>query len=492
MASASKTNVLIVDLNNFSCFPTLAVGLLIATLRRAHHHVDLISPLANDVPAAEREYRETLLDHAKRRIHLTDFEPALKLRDVLRRMRTNAIERAHPRVLEQIDAALSTPPDIILLSAYLQHRPSVEAIAKRAQAAGVPVLLGGPMFNLDSVAQAWNDIPGVSAIVGAEVDRDLPQLVETLCAGGDISGMSGVLMPKAVRKVPAAPLRNLDDTPLPDFTDFPWDRYGTQIVPMMTGRGCQWDKCLFCSDVISASGRTFRTRSVASVIDEMRQQSERHDTGNFLFLDLKLNSWPDMMRGIAQQVRQHVPNAQWVGTVHVDTRSDNGLARADLDQAVESGMKRVSFGLETGSQTLLDAMNKGSDVAQNAQFIKDAHGAGLSVRCTMFKGFPGETAADMSATADFLESHAEMLDRVRFNDFTLHVGTPIWTQTVEQAADTGLKVLGTQNARGRVSYRYREPRTREYRRAKARALRVVHQINSCDLKDGAQQFDGVM
>ena len=396
-------------------------------------------------------------------------------------------------MIRAIERFLDDKPTAILLSAYLQHREIVAAIAKIAQERDIPVLLGGPMFNLGEVAEAWRDIPGLTAVVGAEVDRDLPAMIEALQAGETLLDYPGVVLPDGRKSAPARPLRDLDRTPIPDFTDFPWDRYPVRIVPVMTGRGCQWDKCLFCSDVISASGRTFRTRSVDNVLLEMQEQARRHETTNFLFLDLKLNSWPGMIRGIAEGIGKYVQGAEWVGTVHVDQRADNGLSADDLRMAVEGGMRRISFGLESGSQTLLDAMNKGSSVERNSRFIRDAHAAGLSIRCTMFKGFPGETAADMEATADFLERHAPYLDRVRFNDFSLHPGTPIWRAMQEKAeGEAPLQITDRQDAMAIAAYERRQAPDRTYRRAKARALDVVYAINRRHLRDSARQFDGLM
>lgn len=491
--AAISLRLQIVDLNNFASFPTLAIGLLVAALRDQGHQVDVLSPLAHDVPATQRERRETLLDHVKRRIHLSDWPPFLGVRNFLRRLETARVERAHPIVLREIRKALAKAPDGILISAYLQHFNSVAAIAKLAQEKTVPVILGGPMFNLPEVAEDWRKIPGVSIVVGAEVDRDLPALISALCRKSDLLAFPGVTLPEGRRSAPASPLRRLDETPVPDFTDFPWDRYPNRIIPIMTGRGCQWDKCLFCSDVISVSGRTFRTRSVENVLLEMQEQARRHETTNFLFLDLKLNSWPDMIRGIAKGIGRYVQGAEWIGTVHVDQRADNGLSRQDLETAVEGGMRRISFGLESGSQRLLDAMHKGASVERNATFIRDAHAAGLSIRCTMFKGFPGETAADMIATAQFLEDHADYLDRVRFNEFTVHTGTPIWAAVTGKAnQEHGLTVTQQDHRRARVLYRNTEAQTAEYRRAKARALDVVYQINRRPLRDAARQFDGLM
>jgi anaerobic magnesium-protoporphyrin IX monomethyl ester cyclase len=483
--------LLIVDLNNFASFPTLAVGILTAALRNRGHQAEVLCPLAYDVPAVTRERAETLLDHVKRRIHLSDWPPAEGTRDLLRRWREGRLEKPDPRVLREVRLALERGTDAILLSAYLQHFRIVREIAALAQARGVAVLLGGPMFNLAEVAEAWRGIPGLTAVVGAEVDRDLPRIVEAVCGGENLLDFPGVLLPDGRHSAPAAPLRDLDDTPLPDFTDFPWDRYPVRIIPIMTGRGCQWDKCLFCSDVISTSGRTFRTRSVERVLLEMQEQARRHETTNFLFLDLKLNSWPEMIRGIGRDIQRYVHGAEWLGTVHVDQRPDNGLSRADLAAAVAGGMRRISFGLESGSQRLLDTMRKGCSAERNSVFIKDAHAAGLSIRCTMFKGFPGETEADMNATADFLEAHLSYLDRVRFNNFTLHTGTPIW-RAMQEAAQAPLEITALQNGRGHASYRYRERRGRGYRRAKARALAAVYAINRRPLRDMARQFDGLM
>ncbi len=489
----SSRRVLLVDLNNFASFPTLAVGLIVAALRNRGDEVEVICPLAYDVPAVQRERRETLADHVQRRIHLSDWQPFLNVRDSLRAVHSWSRERSHPTVLREVERALGRRPDIILLSAYLQHFNSVRDIGRIAAAHGIPVLLGGPMFNVTGVADAWRSLEGIVGIVGAESDLSVPDIVDTVCDGGDLTRYPGITLPDGTRSSAARPLRDLDATPMPDFTDFPWDRYPVRIMPLMTGRGCQWDKCAFCSDVVSVSGRTFRTRSVESVLLEMQEQARRHNVASFLFLDLKLNSYPDMIRGIAENVGRYVQGAEWIGTVHVDQRRDNGLSRRDLQAAVAGGMRRISFGLESGSQRLLDLMRKGSSVEGNAAFIRHAHEAGLSIRCTMFKGFPGETDEDMEATADFLETHSRYLDRVRFNDFSLLQDTPIFKAVMARGTSTdAVLVRFLRERQARAEYRNPAMAHRGYRRAKARALAAVYEINRRRLRDSARQFDGLM
>lgn len=485
--------VLMVDLNNFSTFPTYAIGLLVAAMRNGGNEVRVLSPLAHDVPASERERAETWADHLRRRIHLSTSPPLRLPRDLLRDARTRVLERPHPVVLREVEREIAERrPDAILLSAYLQHYRTVRDLAALAKAAGIPVLLGGPMFNITGVATSWRELPGLAAIVGAEADLMICDILEALCTSGDLGRFPGITLPQGPVAKSAPPLRNLDTVPFPDYSDFPWDRYRVRIVPLMAGRGCQWDKCLFCSDVVSASGRTFRTRSAENVLIEMQEQARRYGTTNFLFLDLKLNSWPDMIRSIGENIQSYVHGAEWIGTVHVDLRRDNGLSRADLRAAVAGGMRRISFGLESGSQRLLDLMQKGTSVEANSDFIRNAYEAGLSVRCTMFKGFPGETAEDMRLTAEFLEQHMQWLDRVRFNEFTLMEDTPVWHALRDHAGQTSLEILRHEPRRARAIYTDPEKGDRAYRKAKARALQAVYEINRRPVRSAARQFDGLM
>ena len=485
--------VLIVDLNNFATFPTLTVGVLVSALRQEGHEVQVLCPLAHDVPAAERERQENWFDHFKQRIHLTET-PWLRIpRDLARMVREGWVERPHPTVLKEVERALQRAPDIVLLSAYFQHFNSVKAIGQRALKRKTPVLLGGAMFNNNEAAAVWRTIPGLAAVVGAESDLSVSALVEAVCNGENLARFPGLTLPDGQKTAPAPPLRQLDDVPFPDYTDFPWDRYRVRIVPLMTGRGCQWDRCHFCSDVFTVNGRTFRTRSVENVLLEMQEQARRHATTSFLFHDLKLNSYPDMIRGIASKVQSYVNGAEWIGTVHVDLRKDNGLSRKDLLSAVSGGMRRINFGLESGSQALLDRMDKGTSVARNSEFIRDAFEAGLSIRCSMFKGYPGETAKDMEETATFLEKHAPYLDRIRFSDFSLLADTPIYQIINGSRAEiTGFKVTRHIKEKARSNYIYVRADQSAYAKALRKVLRIIHEINSRPIRSAARQFDGVM
>ena len=483
----------VVDLNNFATFPTLAIGLLVASLRSGGFEVDVMSPLAHDVPAAERERREWRPDHWQRKLRLSTHPFIHHTREGSRRLRQWWKGRPHRRVLRETSRLLATKPDVLLLSAYLQHYHTVREIGCLAARHGVPMLLGGPVFNHAGTSLAWRSLPGLTAIVGAESDMLITELAASAIRGNDLLHFPGVTLPDGRRSGSAPPLRKLDETPVPDFSDFPWDRYRLKVLPIITGRGCQWARCTFCSDVVSVNGRQFRTRSIASVMHEVRELSQRHQANNFVFLDLKLNSNPDLLRGITEQIQHNAPGAQWIGTVHVDTRADNGLSRRELRAAAAAGMRRVSFGLESGSQRLLDLMDKGCTVEANAAFIRNAHEAGISVRCTMMKGYPGETAEDLIATAEFLEAHLHRIDRIRFNEFSISEGTPIYhTLKDEPDALPQLRVIRSDYRHAQLRHVNDETQGRAYRRALKRVLAVVYAINRRPVRATARVFDGLM
>ena len=493
VAQPQGRNILMVDLNNFASFPTLAIGILIASLRSVGHSVDLVVPLAYDVPGSTREKPDTLIKHIMRRVHHTTFPGVRWARDALRSAYYWKLNRPNATTLREVERGIDRRPDLVLLSAYLMHYESVVRICALAARRGIPVIVGGPALNLAGAAERWRDIPGVTAIYGGEADITLPSIVEATIAGDDLSNFPGVLTQGGKQMLAAPPLRLLNESPMPDFSDFPWDRYPVRILPIMTGRGCQWGKCVFCSDVVSANGRTFRTRTIDNVMVEVREQSRRYGVENFLFLDLKLNSNPAVFRGIAEGIQDAAPGAQWIGTVHVDNRADNGLSRRDLKAAAVSGMRRISCGLETGSQRLLDLMDKGTTVEGNAAFVRNASEAGLSVRCTMFRGFPSETAEDLIQTAKFLEDHASFIDRIHFNDFSLPEETPIW-HAIKSAKGfyPGIEIIGRDLPNARATYRNLDAGGASYRRAKARVLAAVYAINRRRLRPEAQMFDGLM
>ena len=98
--------------------------------------------------------------------------------------------------------------------------------------------------------------------------------------------------------------------------------------------------------------------------------------------------------------------------MHIDEDGSHALEPATIRQAAEAGLVRLTTGLESGSQRVLDLMKKGTQLAETSHVLRGAAAAGVSVRATVMVGYPGETARDVAATARFLDDHREAIERV--------------------------------------------------------------------------------
>lgn len=495
----STPRILLIDLNNFARYPTLSVGYLAAILRREQMHVDVFSPLSTGVTGVVREPHlkpwSYWIERAKYRTAVSRSPWIKSVRERLTHTALHApkLERQANVVAANVAKYLDqTPYDAVLISTYLIYHDLCRKIAARCQQRGVPVLIGGPYFAQPEVREQWLNIPGTVGLVGGEVELELGNIVRAMVAGESLSKFEGVWSDDP-HKPEAVPLQDLDSLPFPDFSDFPWSKYPNRIIPMVTGRGCGWGACTFCSDITGTAGRTFRSRSPENVLEEIGYQTQRFDTELFAFTDPKLNSNRSVWDALLTQMPQRAPNARWLGAVHIDAHRKHGLDAQELRAARAAGLVRMTTGLESGSQRMLDLMKKGTELSASSETIRNATNADISVRVTMILGYPGERADDVLATATFLEKHSDAIERVVLNRFHIRTGTRfhrMYQQDPGQFPDI-VSVSGNHRI-ANLDHESTLADDPSYRRAITRVIGVAHDINRRPLRSNARAFDGVM
>mgnify|MGYP006382765145 CR=1 FL=1 len=160
--------ILIVDLNNFARYPTVAVGLLTAILRDADLPVEVVSPLAFGVSSVPREPRAAAWGLVESRFrHAT----AMSRNRLVQRARSAWVGRQHPALgsairdmLRTLEATLDPGRDVVLISAYLMYYDVCREIARICERRRIPLIVGGSYFYQPEVAAEWTKIPGVAAI----------------------------------------------------------------------------------------------------------------------------------------------------------------------------------------------------------------------------------------------------------------------------------------------------------------------------------------
>lgn len=491
-----KGKILLVDLNNFARYPSIAIGYIAAVLRDGGYEVDVLAPLAIGLTGVAREAPTPwwgLVDQKLRyRTGVTRNRLVKAARRRYASFASSKLERSKEVILRQFRERLDDGFDVVMISTYLMYHSHCVAIGEICRELGLPMVLGGPYFASEDVAAEWIDTPGLTALIGGEVEPHLCRLVETVMANCSTDTIPGVWQPRNLRLV-APPLVDLDSLPFPDYRGFPWSKYPNVIVPVISGRGCGWGVCLFCSDVTSTAGRTFRSRSPDNVLTELAHQHTKHDCRLFVFTDLKVNSNLTVWRAVIARMQNTVPGAAWIGAVHIGNRGDNGLSRDELEQARASGLVRVTTGLESGSQRVLDSMVKGTDLGLTSRFLTDASRAGISVRATMIVGYPGENASDVDLTASFLQSHENCIERIKLNRMQLMSGTQLAKSIYRKPHSYPDTVVEASNHRqAQIDHHFRTTKDPAYRHAISKLLTVVHRINRKPLIEAARSFEGVM
>ena len=515
-------SVLIADLNNFAMYPTLSVGYLAAICRQHSMNVSVFSPLFIGVRGIAREKPENSLSLLAAKLNFrtaqSRHQPVRELRRWIGSNVRSPVSRQQRKVLAGFEQRLhQDDPDIVLISSYLMYRELTASICELCAENNVPVIVGGPYFAQREVIDAWIDIEGMSALAAGEVELQLPEIIHAILDEEDPTNFTGMAVPNgsgSFRGRIAPPLRELDRLPFPDFSDFPWSLYDTRIVPILTGRGCGWGACTFCSDITSTAGRTYRSRSPKNVLNEIAHIHQTHGVTKFVFTDLKLNSNPDMWQAILEEMQTLVPGAEWIASVHVEIKDNHTLTGEQLQAAAESGCVRLTTGLESGSQRMLNRMKKGTSIARESQYLNNATAAGISTRCTMIAGYPGEEADDVQASADFVRAHADVIDRVKLCNFSLIVGTGVdrmrqrddvqQTRVVNASADESgsSTAIATRSiavedvtphyALAQLDYFAAQTTRPGYCKAMLDLITAVHEVNRQPLMEKAAAFEGVM
>lgn len=490
--------VLVCDLNNFARYPTISVGYLVAVLRRAGMHVDVFSPWSIGIGGYVREPPVRPWGAIDQRLRYWSAMTASPLVRCARqrlehRFTSSDLARQADRLATHFRTLIAQRPDVVMISTYLMYRDVVARLCALCDDAGIPTVVGGPYFTEPRVRDAWRGMRGMTALAVGENELEAARIVETLAGGGPPDSLPAIATAASPGPRRPTPLRTLDDLPYPDYSDFPWQRYPTRIVSAITGRGCGWGVCRFCSDVTSTAGRTFRTRSAGSVLDEVEHQCGRYDSRHVVFTDLKLNSSLDVWHGLIEGLSRTTRPVSWIGAVHIDGDGSHGLEPATLRAAARGGLVRLTTGLESGSQRVLDLMKKGTSLAESAHVLHRAAAVGISVRTTVMVGFPGECAADVAATAGFLEAHREVIERVSLNRFTLMSGSAI-DRLIEKrpARFETVKILARRDAEAVVDHVNLLAQDRQYRRELGALLGVVNAINRRPIRPRAAGFAGVM
>jgi anaerobic magnesium-protoporphyrin IX monomethyl ester cyclase len=301
----------------------------------------------------------------------------------------------------------STTRGLVGIYTNLITRRSVLEIICAAKQCGWTVVLGGPE-SANYVGEYLQ--AGADVIVIGEGEVTFTEIITTLPVSGchKLHGVRGIAFKSeagAVVQTPERPkIKDLDSLPLPDreaidhqkYLDVWRQHHGASSINLITARGCPY-RCTWCSHAVY--GYTHRRRSPSKVADEVAWIVERYHPDQLWYADDVFtisHPWLTRYRDELRGRKIHLP-------FETITRADRLQTEEAVAALRELGCERVWIGSESGSQRILDAMERGVTVEQVQRAVRLAQQHGISVGMFLMWGYEGEEIEDIAATVDHVK-----------------------------------------------------------------------------------------
>lgn len=355
----------------------------------------------------------------------------------------------------------SAPPSVLGIYVNLTTRQSALEIITVARSAGWTVVLGGPepaAYPKEYLAA------GAHAIVVGEGEITLGELLAAVRAEarGLLHRINGLILPgeggSPVRTPARSLIDDLDAEPWPDRERIDMERYlstwrdrhGVGSLSIITARGCPY-RCRWCSH--SIFGKTCRRRSPQGAVDEVESVVRRYRPDMLWMADDVFTIHHGWIVEYSAEMKRRGIRIPFECT----TRADR-LEASTADALADLGCLRVWIGSESGSQRILDAMERGVRVEQVRESIRLCRERGIETGMFIIWGYPGEEIADIEATVE--HAKASLPDTLLTTVAYPIKGTPYYDEVEARLAppsdwsrstDRDLAVRGR---RSREFYRY--------------------------------------
>lgn len=292
-------------------------------------------------------------------------------------------------------------PDLLIINATT---PTLADDLKSAEIAkrllpNIFVVARGEYFNIYH-KKILSEYPSVDAVLRGEAELTVKELVEK----DDLNDVLGITFrqnDKIIVNRTRPFLEDLDLLPFPARHLLKNQLYRSPennlpITVIQTSRGCPY-RCIFCAVGVS-SGRKVRFRSPENVVTEVAECVYRFGIKNFLFNADTFTYNREWVISLCQKLieKNLSPVIRWGANSRVDT-----VDKEMLTWMKKAGCWVIAFGVESGSQAMLDYMQKETTLDQARNAIKLAKSVGLKTHAFYLLGFPYETRENVIETLKF-------------------------------------------------------------------------------------------
>jgi radical SAM superfamily enzyme YgiQ (UPF0313 family) len=309
---------------------------------------------------------------------------------------------------DPVEAVLAEIDDALCLGVtVLTGAPIRDALrvsrAVKARRPDLPVVWGGwhpSLFPTETLADAAIDVT-----VQGQGEVTFAELAARLADGADLVGLPGTAVRQGdqVLANPPRALTDMNSLPAHDYSLIDVERYfqlkGQRQLDYISSTGCHF-RCAFCADPFVFK-RRWTALEPARMGEEIEFLWRRHRFADLAFQDETFFTYRERVVAVAEEFLRRELGFTWTATM----RADQAVRLTDdvLDLCVRSGLRRVMIGVESGSQAMLDWIEKDITVEQVLTSAAMCVRHGIGAIFPFIVGFPGESEASVQATLDMVK-----------------------------------------------------------------------------------------
>jgi radical SAM superfamily enzyme YgiQ (UPF0313 family) len=223
--------------------------------------------------------------------------------------------------------------------------------------------------------------------------------------GDPINGIAFLNSKNEIVKTPSRDkIKNLDELPFPNrkkvnlqlYFDAWRNRHGASAISVSTMRGCPYT-CKWCSRAVY--GESYRRRSAKKVADEIESLQEQYSFDTIWFVDDVFTISHKWLKEFHDELQQRKISVRYECITRADRMNEEVVRLLK-----KSGCFRVWIGAESGSQKVINAMDRRVDVQQVREMIQLSKQNGIEAGTFIMLGYPGEEDEDVKETLQHLKN----------------------------------------------------------------------------------------
>jgi len=332
---------------------------------------------------------------------------------------------------ELAEIILKENPSVVGFSAMsCQAKAVLEVAAElKKRRPSLKIAVGGPHIS-STKDEIFNFTKDIDFLFYGEGEESFYKFI----IGGPLEEIDGLIYKngdKIIINSPPQLIRDLDGLPFPNFELIDIKKYDSffakslPLASLMASRGCPYS-CIFC-DAHLTHGKMLRLRTPSNIVDEIEYNYRKYGVKQLMFKDSDFTLNKDWVREICSEINKQNIKITWTCNTRVD------LVDEELFKIMKkSGCYMISFGIESGSQRILDVMRKGITIEQIKTAISFCRKTGIEAMGYFMIGNPTETENEARETIRFSQKLG--LDLATFGTTAAYPGTELYKWAIDNQA----------------------------------------------------------